>query len=114
RTTPSTLLPSTTLFRSADANSSTSTTTGTITQPDAVDASSSHTAILCNGGNSIVTVSATGGTGSYSGTGTFSHAAGTYSYTVTDANSCTATTTGTITRPAAREARSSEKALLRN
>src|SRR5207245_1915697 len=68
-------------FTVTDANSCTATTTGTITQPDAVDASSSHTAILCNGGDSIVTVSATGGTGAYSGTGTFSHAAGTYSYT---------------------------------
>ena len=82
-----------------DANGCTATTSGTITEPTAVVASSSNTAILCNGGNSIVTVSATGGTGAYSGTGTFSHAAGTYSYTVTDANSCTATTTGTITQP---------------
>src|SRR4029453_187467 len=39
-------------------------------------ASSSKTAILCNGGSSIVTVSATGGTPPYSGRGTFSHAAG--------------------------------------
>src|SRR5205085_7323868 len=77
-----------------DANSCTSTTTGTITQPSAVDASSSNTAILCHGGDSIVTVSATGGTGAYSGTGTFSVPAGTYSYTVTDANSCISTTTG--------------------
>src|SRR5438132_1246978 len=97
-----------------DANSCTATTTGTITQPDAVDASSSHTAILCNGGDSIVTVSATGGTGAYSGTGTFSHAAGTYSYTVTDANSCTATTTGTITQPNAVDASSSHTAILCN
>src|SRR5439155_1289954 len=97
-----------------DANSCTSTTTGTITQPDAVDASSSHTAILCNGGDSTVTVSATGGTGAYSGTGTFSHAAGTYSYTVTDANSCTSTTTGTITQPDAVDASSSHTAILCN
>ena len=77
-----------------DANSCTATTTGNITQPSAVTASSSNTPILCNGGSSTVTVSAGGGTGPYTGTGTFSHAAGTYSYTVTDANSCTATTTG--------------------
>src|SRR5437879_7704493 len=82
-----------------DANSCTSTTTRTITQPDAVDASSSHTSILCNGGDYIVTVSDCSCTVSYSGIGTFSHAAGTYSYTVTDANSCTSTTTGTITQP---------------
>src|SRR5262249_52333341 len=66
---------------------------------DRVDASSSATQILCNGGNSTVTVSAAGGHTPYTGTGTFSHAAGTYSYTVTDAKGCTATTTGTITEP---------------
>ena len=77
------------------------TTTGNITQPSALSASSSKTAILCNGGSSTVTVSATGGTAPYSGTGTFSRSAGTYSFTVTDANSCTATTTGNITQPSA-------------
>src|SRR6266566_3028318 len=46
-------------------------------------------------------VTASGGTGTINGTGTFSHAAGSYSYTVTDANSCTATTTGNITQPSA-------------
>jgi hypothetical protein len=84
-----------------DHNGCMATTTGNITQPSALSASSSKTAILCNGGSSTVTVSATGGTVPYIGTGTFSHAAGTYSYTVTDGNSCTATTTGTITQPTA-------------
>src|SRR5207302_1146912 len=101
-------------FTVTDANSCTATTTGTITEPSAVEASSSHTAILCNGGSSTVTVSATGGTAPYTGTGTFSHAAGTYSYTVTDANSCTATTTGTITEPSAVVASSSNTAILCN
>src|SRR5207248_9341020 len=98
-------------FPTRRSSNLTSTTTGTITQPDAVDASSSHTAILCNGGNSTVTVSATGGTGAYSGTGTFSHAAGTYSYTVTDANSCTSTTTGTSTEADAVDANSPHAAI---
>src|SRR5205814_2658559 len=49
-------------------------------------ASSSASAILCHGGNSTVTVSATGGATPYSGTGTFTRSAGTYTYTVTDAN----------------------------
>jgi hypothetical protein len=84
-----------------DANGCTATTTGNITQPPALSASSSKTAILCNGGSSTVTVSATGGTTPYSGTGTFSRSAGTYSFTVTDANGCTATTTGNITQPTA-------------
>src|SRR2546430_12255401 len=67
----------------------------------------SNTAIACNGGLSTVTVSATGGTPGYTGTGTFSHGAGTYSYTVTDSNGCTATTTGDITQPSAVTASSS-------
>jgi hypothetical protein len=88
-------------FTVTDAHGCLATTTGTITEPDAVEASSSNTAILCNGGSSIVTVSASGGTEPYSGTGTFSRPAGTYSFTVTDANSCTATTTGSIRQPTA-------------
>src|SRR5439155_7988969 len=62
-------------------------------------ASSSNTPILCHGGSSTVTVSATGGRTPYQGTGTFTRSAGSYSFTVTDANSCTATTTGNITEP---------------
>src|SRR5205823_6842528 len=84
-----------------DANSCTATTTRTIKQPSALSAISSNTAILCNGGSSTVTVSASGGTMPYSGTGTASRSAGTYSYTVTDANGCVATTTGSITQPSA-------------
>jgi choice-of-anchor A domain-containing protein len=84
-----------------DHNGCTAETTGTITEPSAVTASSSNTAIACNGGMSTVTVSASGGTPAYTGTGAFSHAAGTYSYTVTDHNGCTATTTGNITQPSA-------------
>jgi hypothetical protein len=42
--------------------------------------------ILCNGGTATVDVTATGGTGPYSGTGQFNVTAGSYSYTVTDSN----------------------------
>jgi uncharacterized membrane protein YedE/YeeE len=52
--------------------------------------------ILCNGGTADVTVSATGGTAPYTGTGVFNVGAGTYTYTVTDANGCTATTVNYI------------------
>src|SRR5207247_2979696 len=98
-----------------DHNGCTATTTGDITEPSAVVASSSNTAILCHGGSSTVTVSATGGTAPYTGDGTFSVPAGTYSYTVTDANSCTSTTTGTITEPStALSASSSNTAILCN
>jgi hypothetical protein len=88
-------------FTVTDANGCFATTTGEITEPSAVTASSSNTAILCNGGSSTVTVNANGGTPPYQGTGTFTRSAGTYSYTVTDANSCTATTTGNIRQPTA-------------
>src|SRR5438445_11456118 len=75
------------------------TTTGNITQPTALMASSSNTPIMCNGGDSTVTVSVSGGTGAYSGTGPKTVKAGTYSFTVTDANGCLATTTGNIAQP---------------
>src|SRR2546423_2875043 len=82
-----------------DSKSCTATTTGDITQPTTLVPDSSNTEIFCHGGMSTVTVSATGGTAPYSGTGTVSRPAGTYSYTVTDSNSCTATTTGDLTQP---------------
>src|SRR5438105_536143 len=97
-----------------DSNSCTATTTGNITQPSALTPSSSNTPILCNGGSSTVTVSATGGTPPYQGTGTVSRSAGTYSYTVTDANSCTATTTGDITQPSAIVPNSANAPILSN
>ncbi|MBS1645523.1 MAG: SprB repeat-containing protein, partial [Bacteroidetes bacterium] len=96
-----------------DANGCTATTTGTITEPSLLTASSSNSAILCNGGTSIVTVSGSGGTSPYTGTGAQSPIpAGNYSYTVTDANGCTATTTGTITEPSLLTASSSNSAIL--
>lgn len=62
-------------------------------------ASSNAGTIACNGGTTTVTVSASGGLAPYSGTGTFTVAAGSYSFTVTDANGCTAITTGNVTQP---------------
>ncbi len=62
-------------------------------------ASAEFTNIDCFGGTSEVTITAAGGTGPYSGTGTFSESAGTYSYTVTDANGCTTAITITIIEP---------------
>jgi hypothetical protein len=82
-----------------DANGCTATTTGSVSEPPLLTASSGATAIKCNGGTSTVTVSASGGTAPYSGTGTFTVSAGSFSYTVTDANGCTATTTGSVSEP---------------
>jgi hypothetical protein len=82
-----------------DANSCTSTTTVTITQPAVLNANSTASSILCNGGVASVTVSATGGTTAYTGVGMFTASVGSHTYTVTDANSCTSTTTINITQP---------------
>src|SRR5207244_6079474 len=80
--------------------------------PSPIVPTSSHTPTLPTRRSSALTVSATGGTSPYTGTGTFTRSAGTYSYTVTDANSCTATTTGTITQPSAIVPTSSNTAIL--
>ncbi|MCX6258905.1 MAG: T9SS type A sorting domain-containing protein [Bacteroidia bacterium] len=72
----------------------------TISEPDALVATSSSTDILCNGGTSDVTVDATGGTAPFTGTGTFNVTAGTYTYTVIDVNGCQAITTITVGEPA--------------
>jgi len=83
-----------------DANGCTTTTSITVTEPTLLTASSSATSIACNGGTADVTVVASGGTTPYTGEGTFTVNAGTYSYTVTDANGCTTTTSITVTEPA--------------
>ncbi|NCZ48376.1 MAG: hypothetical protein EBX59_12610, partial [Betaproteobacteria bacterium] len=56
--------------------------------------------ILCNGGTTTVNITATGGAAPYTGTGSLANVtAGTYTYTVTDVNGCTASTTLTVTEP---------------
>jgi SprB repeat len=80
-----------------DASGCTSITTGTIAQPAAIVVSATYPLITTFGGTTSVTVTATGGTGAYTGTGVIAGvAAGTYTYTVTDANNCTGSTTVTI------------------
>jgi hypothetical protein len=73
----------------------------TVTVNTLPTASATSSAILCNGGTSSVVVSATGGSSPYTGTGSFTQSAGTTVYTVTDANSCTATTSVAVTQPTA-------------
>jgi hypothetical protein len=95
-----------------DANSCTATRSFTITQPTAINtATGSQTNVSCNGGtNGSATVTPSGGTAPYTyswapsgGTAstTTGRTAGTYTVTVTDANSCTATRSFTITQPTA-------------
>ncbi len=96
----------------SDANSCTATTSASITQPlSALAVSAASTInVLCFGGNNgAININATGGTTAYSydwGGGLTTQnrtglSAGTYNVTVTDANSCTATTSATITQPVA-------------
>ncbi|MCR6639269.1 MAG: gliding motility-associated C-terminal domain-containing protein [Sporocytophaga sp.] len=85
----------------ADANGCSSIVTVTIGEPAILTASETHTDVSCNGtSNGTVTISASGGTSPYTGTGTFTGlSAGTYSYMVTDANNCTSTVSVTIGQP---------------
>ncbi|MGZ4068064.1 MAG: beta strand repeat-containing protein, partial [Bacteroidia bacterium] len=84
-----------------DANSCSSTTTVTISEPGLLAATAASGTIACSGGVTTVTVSATGGTPSYSGTGTFTATASAsqYTYTVSDANGCTTDAYVTVTEP---------------
>ena len=93
-----------------DANGCTKTATAIITEPSAITLSTTVVNVKCNGGtDGSINLSITGGTAPYtynwdnapdvedpSGLG-----AGTYNVTVTDANSCTKTTTATIIEPTA-------------
>ncbi len=95
-----TVMAGTQSFTVTDADGCSSTETITISEPTVLVASASSGSILCNGGSTDVTVSATGGTAAYTGTGTFTIMAGTSTYTVTDANGCSSTETITVTEPA--------------
>lgn len=95
-----------------DVHDCTATVFSTVTQPSAIVSSVvSQTSVLCNGAsNGAATVTASGGTGTLTyawapsggnaatATGL---AAGVYTCTITDANSCTKTQSVTITQPIA-------------
>ncbi|WP_264537901.1 T9SS type A sorting domain-containing protein [Flavobacterium sp. N1736] len=93
-----------------DANTCVYTVNVTINQPDALTVTPSQTNVLCNGGaTGSATVSATGGTGTYTylwspsgGTAATATglASGNYNVLVTDANGCSFTQSFIITQPA--------------
>jgi gliding motility-associated-like protein len=94
----------------ADANSCTATNSFTVTQPTAINIGEVVSNVNCFGqSNGAINITATGGTGvltyAWSNSATTedisSLAAGTYTVTVTDANSCTATNSFTVTQPTA-------------
>jgi len=101
-----------------DANLCQTTQSFTLTEPAALIATPSQNNVSCNGGsNGSATVSVTGGTGAYSyvwsptgGTAATASGltAGTYTVTITDANTCQTTATVTITEPAVLAATTSQ------
>ncbi len=103
------LMPGSYTYTVTDANSCVKTQTLSITEPSAIVTTSAVTNALCNGGTGSATVTATGGTGAYtylaSNGATVSVQsglmAGTYNYTVTDANACEQTQILSITEPTA-------------
>jgi hypothetical protein len=108
---PTGLIAGTYTVTVSDANLCTATTSATITQPAAaISLSTSTTSITCFGGNNgSINLTVSGGTGGYtynwsngfSGEDPSGLIAGTYTVTVSDANLCTATTSATVTQPAA-------------
>ncbi|MBN2681958.1 MAG: T9SS type A sorting domain-containing protein [Bacteroidales bacterium] len=109
-TTISGLIAGTYSVTVTDVNGCQTTASTTVTQPTAISSTISSSDVLCNGGNTgSATVSASGGTspylfawsnGSSSATNT-NLVAGTYTVTISDANSCTASNSVTITQPTA-------------
>ena len=92
-----------------DLNGCSSSPTVNITAPPAITASTMQTNVSCNGGNNgDAMVMVSGGVTPYTyawssgGTGAMETGlgAGTYTCTITDANSCTSVQTATITEPA--------------
>lgn len=91
-----------------DSKGCTKTLSATITEPSAIVLTETHVNVVCNGqSNGSIDLTVTGGTGAYtySWTGGVTTqdrtdlAAGTYTVTVIDANSCTKTLSTTITQP---------------
>lgn len=90
------------IVTATDHNGCTTTASASITNPIVISPTAIVTTpISCFGGNASVLVSATGGATPYtSGTGTFSAPSGTYTFTVTDNNGCTVSSSIPISQPA--------------
>lgn len=87
-------------FTVADANGCRDQVTATIVEPPLLEVTAvAPNPILCHGDVTSVFVEATGGVGSYNGTGVYNEYAGTSYYSITDANGCYAYTSVTINQP---------------
>lgn len=88
-----------------DANNCTASANATVGQPTQVSGTFTQVQPVCNNSNGSLTINATGGTGAYTylwNTSSVSNsisglAVGTYTVTVTDANSCSNTLSSTLT-----------------
>jgi hypothetical protein len=86
-------------YNITDANGCKDTASVVVNQPQVLSSTVTAGTIICNGSTANVTVSATGGTLPYTGTGTFAETAGAHIYTVTDANGCTSVKNLTLVQP---------------
>lgn len=83
-----------------DQNGCTAAISAQVSQPAALQASANNATIPCSGGSASVTVTASGGTSPYQGSGNFTvNLPGTYTYPVTDANGCSTSATAVISSP---------------
>lgn len=94
-----TVSPGTYSYTVVDSRGCSATTNVIISQPAAMTVMATASSITCFGGTSNVTIGAVGGTAPYTGTGTFTVPAGTYTYTVTDNAGCTSTRSLSISQP---------------
>lgn len=84
----------------SDANGCSATDTVHITQPTAIIVSDTVHPIPCNNDAEII-VTASGGTGPYTGNGNIFRPTGNYNLTVTDANGCRASANASVNQPPA-------------
>jgi hypothetical protein len=94
-------------YNVTDANNCQTTVTITVEEPALLTASSTGGTIQCFGNSTIVTVTATGGTEPYYGTGNYNAYPGIQTYYIIDNNGCLATTNVAVEGPSQLTAASS-------
>lgn len=102
------------LYVITDANGCYAYTDVVIDEPQPLSTSISHTDVLCRGGDAEITVDGIGGVPPYLGTGVFMEMAGSYQYTITDANGCQSSSSVSISQPPALVATISNTPILCN